>query len=421
MIEKEKCIYSKIVALIGIILTLLVLGIGIVFCPRIEAEEISGSIYTGFNDHWGAKGNVKPPIVITGEVTVESRTKLVIDPGTLVLFTDNGRIEVKGELVAKGKEDDWVIFVFPEFRKYINSSDRTILEFCYFGGSGEISVDGGTIKKNIFDNTYLHFPCLSNTNIISNFFLDSCIDALIFDSRLIINKNIFEAIPTILSFGAGDAIEITEMTEKYARESGELIISRNVINKYRSGIKIRDIKKGRMKITGNLIVNNLYGILFEDAFLSPPPDSFLIAQNAIYDNSKYNFLNEGIGRIIVRNNYWGSDPPEVKKFKGDIEFSPWLKEFPAEVIKREKTEAPTLDDLVSILNRMLEGESVVLRGYAEERLREYGFLEQNKKEEKQRKIREIERRINELQDKKREIEKKLKELYNQLAKLTSNK
>jgi len=91
--------------------------------------------------------------------------------------------------------------------------------------------------------------------------------------------------------------------------------------------------------------------------------NFIANKNAIFDNSEYNVKNSPFSQINALYNYWGDKRPDVRKFKGKINFSPWLERFPAEV-PMEKYLAPTLDSLIVTLNRMAESKDRMIRGYA---------------------------------------------------------
>ncbi len=357
MSMKEKYIYSKIVAVTGVILTLLVLGLLIIFCLGVEAEIVSGSIYTGFNDHWGAKGNVKSPVIITREVTVESGTKLVIDPHTLVLFTGDGCIKVKGgELVVKGKEDDWIIFARldrlnrEEHRDIIGI--RATFEYCYFDRLKGITICDGVVKKSIFKGIQGGISALGESTISSNLFTGCKTffsPLLRVSGKSLVEKNLFKGNV------AGNIIQINSLLD-----TDKVVLSKNII-KNNNGVGISvSVLDGKVTLIGNLITNNQIGI---DIDVTMVGGNFIANKNAIFDNSEYNVKNSPFSQINALYNYWGDKRPDVRKFKGKINFSPWLERFPAEV-PMEKYLAPTLDSLIVTLNRMAESKDRMIRGYA---------------------------------------------------------
>jgi len=360
MIRQNSVYTQKMRYLKTIIFFLITLGITAVFCPDIKAEEISGSIYTGFNDHWGAKGNVKPPIVITGEVTVESGTKLVIDPGTLVLFTGDGRIEVEGELVAKGKEDDWIIFARLDREGYVDiRGSKATFEYCYFDRLKGIAIYDSVIKKSIFKGIQTKISAWGENTISSNLFTGCKIFSsplLDVSGKSLVEKNIFK------QNVASDIIQIE--TEQIDTKK-EVVVSKNIV-KNNDGVGISvSTSGGKVTLTGNLIADNQVGIDVRDGW-----GSLIVKKNAIFGNSQYNVKNNSFSQINALYNYWGGKRPNVKKFKGQINFSPWLEKFPAEV-PMEKYLAPTPDSLVITLNRMAESKDETIRGYAVACLKEF--------------------------------------------------
>ncbi|NQS88625.1 hypothetical protein HQ584_02385 [Patescibacteria group bacterium] len=456
MFEKEKQRREKlrIKDLMVVTLPLLVLGLMIVSCPVMKAEEIGSSIYAGFNDHWGAEGNVKPPIIVTDTVIVEPNTKLVIDPGTMIIFTERGYIKVEkgGNLIAKGAKDNWIIFTSLEKLIYENDfeiivkSGSATFEYCYFEDLFKIASDHSKMTME-----YCYFKELSGIRLSdSKMTMEYCtldkmkgIKAEFSERRTVIDSDytdveIVSNLFTGTKTNSGDYISLsltnrkrpyTGVVNKNIFENntglnvisidGSARISKNIIKNNMNSVGIC-VWEGKPKITDNLVTDNDTGIVVKwlRGVFEPNP---AIKDNAIYNNSKYNLEWWGEQKLDILNNYWGSERPDVSKFKGNIDFSPWLKEFPAEVPTEEEIEKPNWDGLITTWTRMLEDEDERVRSYATDHLRKFKKQKGEEKEEKLEKIEELKKKITEFEKEKIRIEEELEKARKELEGLTSIK
>jgi len=353
-----------------VIFLLIVLATTPLFFSDAKAEKISGSIYAGFNDHWGVNGNVKPPILITGEVTVENGAKLVIDPGTLVMFSGQGRIEVKpdGELVAKGKEHDWIIFTRlsrkKEFWKEddIHSYGKTTFEYCNFDRVRGISIwsSDSAIRSCVFKEISGPVEIRGRENILSSSLFMRCKvsgnSLFIINGDCIVKENVFK------ENVATNIIKIETYNSPI-----NVLLSDNIIKNNRGvGVSVYSGSfDSEITISNNLITDNETGISVEQAW-----GDIVITNNAIFDNSEYNFICDSYSyQINAPSNYWGSARPDVGKFKGSIKFAPWLDKFP-EVVP-EENDIGLVDSLIVALKKMTASKNEITRRYAEDRLKEY--------------------------------------------------
>jgi len=336
------------------------------FFSDVKAEKISGSIYAGFNDHWGVNGNVKPPILITGEVTVENGTKLVIDPGTLVMFSDQGRIEVKagGELVAKGKEYDWIIFTRLSRKKGfweddIDSRGKATFEYCNFDRVRGISIWCSAIRSCVFKEISESVRIWGKRNILSSSLFMKCklSNLLIIYGDCIVKENVFK-----------ENVSTNIIKIKTYNSPVNVLLSDNIIKNNRGvGVSVYSGSfDSEITISNNLITDNETGISVEKGW-----GDIGITNNAIFDNSEYNLICDPYSyQINAPSNYWGSARPNVEKFKGSIKFAPWLDKFP-EVVPEENDIGPPVDSLIVTLKKMAASKNEITRRYAEDRLKEY--------------------------------------------------
>lgn len=88
-----------------ITITFLIFGV-FVFANQVYAEtEISGNITT--NTVWISANS---PYIVTNNITIDEGVKLTIDPGVMVKFDGLYRLSVRGSLVARGTESNFITF-----------------------------------------------------------------------------------------------------------------------------------------------------------------------------------------------------------------------------------------------------------------------------------------------------------------------
>jgi hypothetical protein len=129
---------------------------------EIPAGDVSG-IWTQANS----------PYNINGEITIPNDSTLTIEQGVKVVFTGHYKFYVKGRLLAKGTENDTILFTINDTTGFHHltlpdgswhgikifdvavSNDSTIFEYCTFEygksntGSGMINRSGGAIYSTI--------------------------------------------------------------------------------------------------------------------------------------------------------------------------------------------------------------------------------------------------------------------------------
>lgn len=351
---------------VGILVVTLLLDF-VVFRSVTKAEEISGSIYAEFNDHWGAEGNVKPPIIIKGPVVVEPDTTLIIDPGTIIIMQDD--IVVKGALIAKGVQDNWIIF-WPLGRlggKIKIYRDATI-NHCYFDAGTYIRIieSSPIISHNIIigeeeareQGIIRIYGESSSPKIIYNFFTGGTVSCL---AIVIINDEVGSKakFPTIEE----NVIKDNNCLAIFVGDSSWARINKNILKDNARDQSILIYPSTAIEVTNNLVTGGNTGIYV--ASLGP-----IIKNNAIYDNSQFNLEYSGEQKLVVENNYWGAERPDATKFKGNIDFVPWLKEPPAELPIEEQLGVPYWEGIIATWARMLKNEDKELRYYVAEKLYE---------------------------------------------------
>lgn len=373
--------------LIGVVSIGFIIALAMLFVVTTSAEEISGGIYGGLNDHWGISGNVKSPVIINSQVVIEADAKLVIEPGTLILFTGEipggGYISIKkgGSLIAEGTSDNWVIFSSAE--DYYPSRIRVdggnvILKHCFFDNIpaidliyAEIKMERCIMKREKLRyrpswGLFMNINCTS-AKIISNLFVGMSKDekggtGYIFvcgshsptdNYPVVIEKNIFK------NNEAGSPSE--QLYILNIDERGSALIRQNIIknNKNAIGIYIGKVKfeNENCGIFSNLITGNGKGIVFDSSL-----ESFPIKNNAIYKNYEYDFYSKR-KKVDVSSNYWGTESPDMKKNYGPINFLPYLKEPPFSVPVEKDTGVPTWTGLIATWVRMLENKDSEMRNY----------------------------------------------------------
>jgi len=234
---------------------------------RINGETISGTVT------W------RGTIIIAGDVTVEQKSKLVIEPGTKVLFEPNqdlskggsdktrSEIIVRGILVARGlpgrkitfssnsstpRMGDWYSIEF------LHIKTGTLLEYCLI----EYAHNGITIK---------------NSNLLIN------------NSEA--RYNYHAGIRTEVK--ANPEIKNSIISENgYAGLICELgskpVLTDNLISLNRIGVVVFSLSQPNL---GNLT----------------PGESYNPGRNNIYNNEEYNFYNHSNKKIFAENNFWGDD------------------------------------------------------------------------------------------------------------------
>lgn len=152
-----------------------------VFIQQINAETIlDGGNVSGI---WNKEGS---PYLINGELLVPAGETLNIDPGVTVMFMDNFRLSVVGNLIAKGTQADSIFFTVPDstlsdisdikgwhglrFFEQQSISDSAIVEYCHFSygrslGSG-VNGYGGSILVAARQNVRISHSVFTNNEAI---------------------------------------------------------------------------------------------------------------------------------------------------------------------------------------------------------------------------------------------------------------
>ncbi|MDP8229169.1 MAG: right-handed parallel beta-helix repeat-containing protein, partial [Candidatus Electryoneaceae bacterium] len=163
---------------LGIIILLVVILIPTI----VPALERNGTISE--NETWhslpdGASGD--SPILVTGMLTVANGVRLTIEPGVEILFSRGTGIIVNGDLVARGTENDSILFTFADDAEglwggiyirgttgastaYNDAGEYTdqgsVFEFCIIEQAGDQAVEIGSAMEISSTN-----PLIANSTI----------------------------------------------------------------------------------------------------------------------------------------------------------------------------------------------------------------------------------------------------------------
>ena len=263
---------------------------------RFNGQKISG------NKNWSGT------IVIAGDVTVEPKGRLIIEPGTKVLFEANKDISksgsdktrseliVRGTLIARGLPGKKITFTSKAAAprmgdwygiEFLHLKSGSIVDYCVI----EFANTGITIKNSIMQ--------VNNSEIRYNY--NAGIRAEV-KAKPIIKNNILSE--------NGYAGLICELGAKP-------ILTNNLISLNRIGVVVFSLSQP-----------NLGSIA--------PDDNHNPGRNRIFNNEEYNFYNHSNKPILAENNSWGDqsiaaigqklyDNDDNSKY-GSIDYVPFLRE-----------------------------------------------------------------------------------------------
>jgi hypothetical protein len=249
----------------GLLFLLFIINVSYPQVQRIKGQSISGNM------------NWQGTIIISGDVTIEQKSRLVIEPGTKVLFeanldltkggTDKTRSEiiVRGTLIARGlpgrkitfssnsdspRMGDWYSLEF------LHLKSGTLLEYCVI----EYAHNGLTIKNS--------HVLINNCEVRYNYHAGIRTEV----------KSTAEIKNSIISEN-GYAGLICELGSKP-------VLTDNLISLNRIGVVIFSLSQPNL---GNKL----------------PGDEYNPGRNNIYNNEEFNLYNHSNKKIVAENNYWG--------------------------------------------------------------------------------------------------------------------
>lgn len=218
-------------------------------------------------------------VTVTNTVTILPGTVLRVAPGTKVAFSKETGLDVKGRLLAKGKEDGKIVFTSAQGTG-ASAWDEIRLEYA----------TGSEIAHCIFENAtwglHSHF---TNLSIKDSLFRNNYGGMRFRSGPVVVSTSVFES----------NVIGVRAYI-------GNALIRENIITRNETGIFVRE-KGGGLTIT----------------------------RNNIFDNSNYNirigdFNNEDVN---ARENWWGTADPVQTVFDGrnepgigNVLFEPSLRE-----------------------------------------------------------------------------------------------
>lgn len=266
-----------------------------------QVQKIIGEKITG-NVNW------RGTIVIAGDVIIEQKSRLVIEPGTKVLFepnqdlaksgSDKTRCEiiVRGTLIARGLPGRKIIFSSNSSAprmgdwysiEFLHIRTGTLLEYCVI----EYAHNGITIK---------------NSNIIVN----NCELRYNYHAGIRTEVKANPEIKNSIISENGYAGLICELGSKP-------VLTNNLISLNRIGVVAFSLSQPNL---GNMA----------------PGENYNPGRNNIFNNEEFNFYNHSNKKIFAENNYWGDenitsialklyDKNDNSKY-GNVDYIPVLKQ-----------------------------------------------------------------------------------------------
>jgi hypothetical protein len=102
--------------------------------------------------------------------------------------------------------------------------------------------------------------------------------------------------------------------------------------------------------------------------------------NQIYDNTSYNARALSGNEILAEGNWWGTDPPNVSKISGTVDYTPWMRhqsEYPPTGSWGDGEDAPIDPEIIAGVETMTMDELTKLKQARESFLKgEYGESKQ---------------------------------------------
>jgi len=234
---------------------------------RINGVKISGNV------------NWRGTVVIAGDVIVEKKSRLVIEPGTKILFepnqdltkggTDKTRSEiiVRGTLIARGLPGRKITFSsnseIPRMGdwyslEFLHLKSGTLLDYCVV----EYAHNGITIKN-------------------SNILLSNCELRYNYHAGIRTEVKANPEIKNSIISENGYAGLICELGAKP-------VLTDNLISLNRIGVVVFSLSQPNL---GHLT----------------PGENYNPGRNSIFSNEEFNFYNHSNKKVFAENNYWGDD------------------------------------------------------------------------------------------------------------------
>jgi len=254
----------KIISIL--IILLVIFSISYAQVLRINGGNISG------NENWSGT------VIIAGDVTIEQKSRLVIEPGTKVLFepnqdltksgTDKTRCEiiVRGTLIARGLPGRKITFSSNSANprmgdwyscEFLHLKSGTLLEYCIV----EYAHNGLTIKN-------------------SNILVSNCDIHYNYHAGIITEVKASPGIKNTIISENGYAGLICELGSKP-------VLTDNLFSLNRIGVVIFSLSQPNL---GNLV----------------PGENYNPGRNKIYNNEEFNVYNHSNKKVFAENNDWGT-------------------------------------------------------------------------------------------------------------------
>lgn len=238
------------------------------------------------------------PILVHGEITIDSNAKLVIEPGVVVKFEyEKGKINVFGQLSAIGTKNQKIIFTSSRDDESGGDTDNEDYSAAK-GDWQDLNLSG--IKEIRLDYAKIMYAGGGRA-----------------DDAITINNN--------------DQVSITNS---------------EIRNNQYTGLKIIN---SLPKIENNIIAENFTGIYFSSSAKTLQVQNNSVIGNKFWGMSVINSAGNLVGHIDAKENWWGSDSgPKLwnnsggsgDKISQNILFDPWLQKDPNAEPEQEPDPGP---------------------------------------------------------------------------------
>jgi outer membrane protein assembly factor BamB/DNA-binding MarR family transcriptional regulator len=268
------------------------------------------------------------PYIINGDTTLMSGYTLTIQDGTVVKFSNNTLLAVRGKLHVEGNNANRVVFTANDTlsnftderdydkRYYYNGIGSNFQIFIDAENGGEVNISFAEFEFSSAQEGALRLGSSSEPQIIA--------DTIFKNNRM-----------GLWTGGYYSNINRCTFEDNYMgilNAKGTIsnsIFRNNIVGVYSSSDMITTnssyinnicgLESGKATLEYCIISNNNFGIyeLYDSTFnrnsinnnkigIIPMPDSFPITNNNIYNNTEYNIMLIGSPDINVTNNWWGT-------------------------------------------------------------------------------------------------------------------
>jgi hypothetical protein len=274
---------------------------------------VSGGIFS--NTTWNQSGS---PYIVLSDVIVMTGVTLSIDSGVTVKFKDGQGLEIRGNLMANGCENDTIVFTADTTSpvsgvwsgiSFWNDLELSYVKICY-ANTGLINTNHSLISishSRFFQNTIgIDYIGSAMSNIGS-------VDSSLFDYNGVAISDISHAdfISNCMflnnNIGLGYVYSATISDCNFSGHTDKAIIgysanyTGNIIQNNNIGMKIK-VYNSSNEIKNNTITDNQTGVQVVGDATSTPNTGFY--NNTICNNQLFNIELSGNVSVYLQNNCW---------------------------------------------------------------------------------------------------------------------